>query len=382
MPDASVSLGLNASEMYGELKNAEQKFSQGCSRMGSSTDGLIRSNSGLFRSSHRVAAQIHSVSKEMLSGASAGDIFGASLEGMGRALNLSLGTLAGLAIGAVVVTKLYKIREEFRLLQVELKKVHAEASKSGDFQTLSQLQASAKNAEDAIKKLQERITNRSSWTLATVGQAFKDAAVNLFNPKAGLNAPEADVAARNRAQSDQDKIWGSEIDKRRRRSDAGQASLDGAAGYEEKANKLQIAHDEANPAVHELNQAAIELKLAFDQLAKSVSDKHLDRAGMSLKELAGMSPDVVGNDVPYAKWKASQDAKKAMGLEAQGESARANFDPEGAHNLFNQAGAMKEGISDLKPSEKMNADFKGALLVSEGFLATIAANSSKGGVNR
>jgi hypothetical protein len=63
-----------------------------------------------------------------------------------------------------------------------------------------------------------------------------------------------------------------------------------------------------------------------------------------------------------------------MGLDASGEAKRLDFDPEGAHADFNASGAVKLGISGIKPSEQMGSEFKGALVVTEGYLKTIAEN--------
>ena len=80
---------------------------------------------------------------------------------------------------------------------------------------------------------------------------------------------------------------------------------------------------------------------------------------MSLKEMSEALPDVVDNSVPYDKWKSSQDAKRSMGLQTRGEAARLNFDPEGAHNLFNQAGEAAESIKGPNQARRCQPISKG-----------------------
>ena len=285
-----------------------------------------------------------------------------------------------LGVGAVVVQKVTEIREEYKKLSEELKRVHDEAEKGGDFKTMAKLAEGAKEAEDAVKKLQERINERGlTGTGGGLLQRFKDLAVSWgTDPMRAAAQGDIDKGALLQARQDKDKFQLAGIDKRRELSDL---KASGASSVEIQAAKLGIEFRELNPAVHEQTQAVIELIAKLKDLAQAATEKKAERAGMSLKEIAESTPDVVDNSVSFERFQASQQAKKAMALDAQGEAARQNFDPEGAHAAFNQAGEVKDSITNLKPSEKMSSDFKGALAVTEGELKQIAENTKNQFVN-
>ena len=357
-------------------------FSDGMKRANTALERheqAIRRTSGahdnLFRSSHRVATQIHTVARDLAAGASAGDVFSASIEGLGRSMNLSLGALAGLAVGAVVVQKIFAVRAEFQKLTDDLAKLKKEASTSTQFQSISALEGEAKRADKILEELAERQKQRSKegGFFGPMTQFFKDWSKHPFRPSEAQSRAE-DSSEADQADRIKEAANAAALAKGHARIDIAREGLAGAPGYESKAKLLKIASDEerAGKSFGELALISDKLKLAFQELAASVNDKKANRAGMTLKELAEMVPDVVGGGVSYEKYKTSKDARKAMALEAAGDAARANFDPEGAHENFNQAGAIEEGMYDLKPSEKMNNDFKGALVVTEGYLKTIS----------
>lgn len=376
MPDASISLGLNATEMYGELKTAESRYAAGMDRMGNSNSRLAGSHDNLLRSSHRVASQIHNVASDLAHGATAGDLFATSLEGIGRSLNLSLGALAGLAIGGVAVAKIYELHEALKKANEEVDKLLHEGAGNSDFKSLSNLESHIGKVRDQIKRLKDE-------SKGGMGQNIIDAFGENFFTENGEMLPDSGKADRRRSaqlaalQASAAEDQNSMLVKRHARTDLREDALHGAPAYETKAKELQIAHDELNSPLIETAQAALELKLAFDELAKSVTDKHMERAGMTVAEMvAGTSDIVPANDGNYERWKLGQDARAAQAAHVQGESARINFDPEGAHAGFNQEGAIKSGMNGLKPSEQMDSGFKGALQVTEEKLGQIAQNTT------
>ena len=105
-----------------EMAAAMRSGQQGAQSIGGAFDRVDAGHEKLLRSSHRVSAQIHTVARDFAAGASAGDIFAASLEGIGRSLNISLGALAGLAIGSVAVQKIYQLHEALKKTTEEVEK--------------------------------------------------------------------------------------------------------------------------------------------------------------------------------------------------------------------------------------------------------------------
>jgi hypothetical protein len=351
--------------MYSEMKTAETRFSQGMDGMARGTYRLEGAHEKLLRSSHRVAAQIHTVSRDFLSGASAGDVLGASLEGIGRSLNLSLGGLAALAIGGVAIQQIYKQVEAYRELEKSIKKVHEVAMQNGDFKTLTKLEEEAKTADEAVKKLAARVK-----ALAELPKDVMNADPSLaYDPGRPTDAQNL-----QQAYGDQDKNEADRVGKLNRQTSIRAGTREGDPEYFAKAAALQIESDEkVAKSMDELAAITIALNEAFAGLSKTVSEKHAERAGMTLAELAA-TPEIAPMGMSYERWKAGVDARKAQSLDAQAEIARANFEPEKAHDLKNQAGAIKDSISDLKPSERMNSEFKGALQVTEEYLKKIAEN--------
>lgn len=383
-------LGADSSSVRSDMTSTMRASKQFAGEVSGSFDRVDASHEKLLRSSHRVAKQVQNVARDFASGASAGDIFATSLEGIGRSLNLSLGALAGIAVGATIITKIAAVREEYHKLLLDLNKIHEEANKSGDFKTLSAIEAQAKKAEEAVKKIGEAMDSRAGkkGIGSAISQLFSDASNNLLSFLGGTGTfgaeqEKKDRAMRSSAYGDQDTLIGQEVAKRRQQSGLKQVALDGAPDSAIKAAQVLITAEEKVVANLDLMaEVAREASVALQEITKAANDKKAERAGMSLKELAGMEPDVVNNSVSYERYQASQQAKRAMALDAQGETARANFDPQGAHDFFNAAGEAKEGITDLKPSEKMSADLKGALATTEAELRQIADNTRKQFVNR
>lgn len=377
-------LGADSSAVRTEMSAAVRASQQGGDQIRQSWDKVEGGHQNLLRSSHRVSGQITRVSKDLLQGANAGDIFADSLEGISRSLNVSLGALAVLGVGAVVGQFMYKTIEDFEKLQKSLSDLHTEASKSGEWKTVRQLEEAAKQADEAVQKLQERISNREGGGASGIWQKTKDAVVDAWNAvtMSGGSA-QADKAGLAGAKGDQGKIESDILNKRRQQTNLRTASLDGAPDYAIKAAQaLSSAMEKPVKSFAELAQNLVELNLTLREITKGRNDKAMERSGMSLKEIAESTPDVVNNSVSYQQWKASQDAKKSLSLQAAGEDARINFKPEEAHANLNAAGEAAEGISNLKPSEKMSADFKGALSVTEAQLAEIAKNTAKQFVNQ
>ena len=101
---------------------------------------------------------------------------------------------------------------------------------------------------------------------------------NMFTEDGEL-LPDSGKADRRRSkqitglEGEQFKSQYAESDKLAGQNKLTRERMSGAPSWETKAKEIQMAHDEANSPVHLLNESAIKLKLAFDELAKSVNDK-------------------------------------------------------------------------------------------------------------
>jgi hypothetical protein len=361
--------GMNNAATIGQ--RAGDKIAQGTNRAAKAHDQLAIKTRGASRA-------IHTFAQDLANGADAAQIFSDGLMGIGKSLGLSLGALAGLGIGAVAVGKIAEIREEYRKLDEALKQVYKDALLSGDFKTLGELEQQAKKAEEAIKSLQDRIDARSmdapdAGIFQRIKDLFARAPIFLQDIPGALGMGAEDKASLAGANADRDKLQYQKLDKRRARSDA-KASGDYLGT---KANELQNAHDEANPAVHELTQAAIELHQAFKDLAADVTAKRRERAGMTLGELAA-TPQIATAGMTRDQWLDGQKARQAQSLDAQAEEARRNNRPDEAQDLWNKSAAIKSDIGNLKPSELTPDALKGALTVTEDMLRQIVANTAGG----
>ena len=174
MPDASVSLGLNAAELYTEINQAVAKFQSGVNRMGgaaSSAGGGINALSGahdrLFTSSHRVANRVGALADVMVRGGDAASVFGAAIEGAGRSLNLSLGALAGIAAVGVLFVQLGKSYAEAEKLRKELSGLLTDSASGANFSTFDELE---KRLESIRKKVAEIQTHEKTFAGAAISK--------------------------------------------------------------------------------------------------------------------------------------------------------------------------------------------------------------------
>jgi len=112
MPDASIDLELNAKQMYSELKVAERKYSESMERLNAFTGKTGNSVEGLTVKTRAAGRQIHNFARDMASGADAATLLQDGLMGVGKSLGLSLGSIAALGIGAVIVGKVHEMAKE------------------------------------------------------------------------------------------------------------------------------------------------------------------------------------------------------------------------------------------------------------------------------
>lgn len=159
MPDASVSIGADASELRKELAAAAQQAEASGHRIGAGFENGAIGGDHLLASSHRVARQMTNVAQSLVSGGSAADVFAAGLEAVERSLHLSLGALAGLGVAALVVEEFGKAHEEVEKFKMQLQEVFSDKHGT-DFSTLNELQS---HLDVLDKKLTEIRAKRGSW---------------------------------------------------------------------------------------------------------------------------------------------------------------------------------------------------------------------------
>ncbi len=145
-------LGLDTADFKKGLQDAGQAARAAHGTMADATKRNSEAQEHLLASSHRVAGQIGQFSKNLIAGGNAADIFSAGLEGVEKSLHLSLGTLAGLSIGAVLVEGIFKAKEEAQKLHEEIERLTSTGGGSAQFETLSALNA---QLDEAKKKLEE-----------------------------------------------------------------------------------------------------------------------------------------------------------------------------------------------------------------------------------
>jgi hypothetical protein len=379
-------LAADASQVRAEMDRSVAAVNKGTKEMAGAfnqTDGshrtMVRGQDRLLESNNRVTNQFGGFTRSLLSARSAADVLSSGLDRLENSTQSGLGTGIFLAVAAGAVQQIHALHEEYKKLNDEVKKLLGENT-AGFFRSSAAI-------EGHLNKVGESLARLRKESGGGMMQSLKDAfGENLFVEKGQL-LPDSGKAGRRRAtdiaalQEKESALTEDALEKRRQKTGLKADALAGAPDYEIKARQLQMAHDEANHAVHAMTQAAIELNLAFKELAKTVTDKHLERSGMSLAEIAA-TPEFVQPGMTYEQLVAGQQARKAMELERHGEVARRGFQPELAHQFFNEAGAIKSGMTNLKPSEQMGTEFKGALRVTEDYLRAVAENTAKPLVNK
>ena len=357
-------LGLDASGFRSELASTATSVEGANNKMASSARRNAAEHNNLLVSNHRVARQIQTFSKDILSGASATDIFSAGLEGLERSLKLSIGSLAALGIGAVVVQQIGSVIGEYEKLGSEIDKVLA--PRRGSAATpLSEAKSQAQEATAAVEKLDK--ANSGLWRGILNGVILDPYRVVksqiLGKPKGAddqrdeQRAASLDVAnSGNQAEATHQRrlnaINSSDL------SDPVKEALRGALEWREKI--LEAAARGGDLIAGPLKQAAeIDLKKAADKIA----DARKELLKLSLDALAkGPTYKDANHASPQAIYNAEQ-ARKAQELEKQSSDLVLNqADIAGAKKLSDRGYDVRGGIDTLKDSQKdLSGELRGAL---------------------
>jgi len=375
-------LGADTSQVRAEMSKTIQGVKDMGRGVSDALDKTDRRQKSLLESNNKVTNQFQGFSRTLMNASSAADVASASLDRLENSLNLSLGGGIALAGGAVIIDQLSKFQKAYLELNTERAKL-SKARPDAAFQSMAGIQSHL----EKLISLRERLEKVQKAPYSRLGQ---DIAGGGGSPFGFILGAVAEDAGRKKQIADlskmEDQAIRDMVGKRREQSDI---KASNAPGFEKEAMEAGIKFRELGSSVATQTQAFIELTQTIREITKKYNDMKAERAGMSLKELAdtpsassGFNSDGTTWSISYERWKAGEDARKAMALEAQGEAARLNFDPVGANTAFNAAGEMKDSITNLKPSEKMSSDFKGALSVTEERLQEIATNTAQPIVNK
>jgi hypothetical protein len=374
--DASIDLELNAKQLYQELATAEKRYTQGMDRIGAGTNRVAGAHENLLRSNHRVARQFENFSKDMLSGADASQLFATGLEGVGRSLNLSLGALAGIGIGAVAIEKFHELHKEYKKINEEHEKL-MRAPQATEFDSLSNLQTRLANVRKELEALNKEAK----------GDGFAQRIREWFvsgDPLHPFTNPRREERNRHIDQDKRAEADATIAINRKAQGDLAdrQAALDGEPDYLTKAKKLsREAAEHASEGLDALVNAMNELEMSFKEMAASIASKRRDRVQRTLGEIAS-TPDVATAGMTYDDWKSGQSARMAQSWDSEAERRRLNGDMQGAQDAMNYSTDIKRSIPGLKDSEKdLKGEFKGALDESQ-VLKEIRTNTARQFLNR
>ena len=168
-----ASLGLDRAPFNRDLNAAVQDAENFSGRFRSVNRGIIGTNDELLLSSHRAGRGIGMLAQQMAQGADASQLMGTGLMSLERSLHVPLGSLAGLAIGAVFFEQVHKAYSEATKLHQEIQDLLADAQTSGEWTSFQQLDSIL----DKLKGKYEELTTkqREATTPFSIGglvQAF------------------------------------------------------------------------------------------------------------------------------------------------------------------------------------------------------------------
>jgi ADP-ribose pyrophosphatase YjhB (NUDIX family) len=311
----------------------------------------------LLRSGHRVSRQISEVSRDMLAGADASQVFTTSLQGLGRSLNLSLGSLAAIGVGAVGIQQVSKMHEEFKKLNEEIMQL---AHSNPNWESLNALEEHLTKVHAALAKLREQKT-ASGGTFGWIG--------DLVRAWAGGTPREGESMFQMVRRQREEQITGLEgsvgpdqlaIANRRRGKKGDRYSAFNLDTNEEFLTAVNPGSKQ-NPYLAAV--IADELKAGLRELLQTVKAKAEETTKFSLSDIAANSPGYAEGGTIQTVF-ARDQARKVMALEGQARQQGLYGDQAGAQRTMLLAEQMRTTIPGLKDSEKMT-DFKNALDASE-----------------
>ena len=172
-------MGLDLAPIKADLQAASQLVSQSGDRMAAGFHKGAEGSEHLLASSHRVAHQVTNVAKSLVDGGSAASVFSAGLEGVARSMHLSLGALAALEVGSVLIEGLAKTKEEAEKLQAEFLKLTA-AKISPDFSGLDAIDERLKESSKALEEYRAKFETQGKTGLRNFVQDVQNKVGDLL----------------------------------------------------------------------------------------------------------------------------------------------------------------------------------------------------------
>jgi hypothetical protein len=305
------SLTANTSSVAADMGRAVAAVNAGSAQMVQSLNRADAAHTNLLKSPARVAHQISSMSQTMLSGADATTTLVQGLDSLERSLKLPLGSLAGLAIGAVAIKSVADYRDEWTKLIAEMEKAGKLPAKTTE-QITARI-AAEKAAADAAK---EKISSESWWgkTKRFVGDVFGNYMSGQYASPFSGQFPNSSVPPPT----------------------------------------INIKRDAEKKIVDAKNQQA-------DDEQKLADLKHAEVIAATAKtKLSGLQFTLADLAKEGREWSPGDDsspgagrlAKRAMALEAKARKAMLGEHYDEAFGYQNQADRIKNSIVPLKDNEK------------------------------
>ena len=351
-------LNADASQVRAEMRKSVQDVTTGTGEIVNGFNRADVAHGNLLRSGHRVSRQISEVSRDMLAGADAGQVFADSLQGLGRSLNLSLGSLAAIGVGAVGIQQVSKMHEEFKKLNEDIMQL---ARSNPNWESLSALEEHLTKVYAALAKLREQKTS-SGGAFGWIG--------DLVRAWAGGTPREGESMFQMVRRQREDQISGLEgsvgadqmaiANKRRGKKGGDRYS---AFNLDTNAEFLDAVNPGPKQNPYLAAVIADELKAGLRELLETVRTKAEETTKFSLSDIAANSPGYAEGGTIQTVY-ARDQARKVMDLEGQARQQALYGDQPGAQRTMLLAEQMRTTIPGLKDSEKMSV-FRDALDASE-----------------
>lgn len=370
-------LGLDTSGFKSDLKSAATSVDQAHSQMAGGARRNAAAHEGLLSSNHRVARQIQNFSKDLISGASATDIFSAGLEGLERSLKLSIGQLAALGVGAVAIQQIGAVIGKYEELEAEIDKVTAPHRGAGAT-PLSEMTADAESARKALEDLDK--SNTGFWRGVLNGVVLNPYKVirNAFKSPGNERAKGADEI------DDDQRLDLIRVQQRGFEAQARhQKRLNAVDKSEDLSPDVKSAIREALEAKEKILEAAARggellakplidaLEIKTREAAKKIAQANGDRVKSTLTEIADR-PEVAINDTEPKFFREGEAARAALKERDYAETERLAGHEDLSFRHLDRAHQIETGIGGLKESEKSAGDIRDGI-DSSAVLAAIRA---------
>lgn len=303
------------------------------SRMGSAISGVESRHENLLRSNHRVAGSMRGLARDIATTGNVVDSVAASMESLARATNLGLGTLIGLEVGAVLISKLVKAGEESEKLKEKMKEL-AEARPTALFNTFEDITKQVKDLREALGHLNKE-TSSEYW-----GE-FYNFMKSLVTGKGGEFIHEQ-MGLRDRLVESLSAARGEHA-----ASIMQKTGLVGLKGSQKELAELEIEHrrlvheyqlaGETQSALAEQKRYVALKQQINEKVAEELADEKTKARVKALDAVAGL-PDKFSNEYSMQTTWAGMEARRAKREEELARESLLKYnDPAGAQRHMDEA---------------------------------------------